>query len=355
MHYYQFNIADYQSHTKHLTPIEDICYRRLLDWQYMHEKPIPTDIKSLCRVIMLRDYQEDVEQILIEFFVLTDDGWINNRAFEEIDQFLIHDEENRSREENEKERKRRHREERKELFSDLREKGIIPKWDISIEQLRDLHKQNCKSSATPNKHTNNDTVVSQDQTCDAPVTSPVCPRDEPGTAITINHKPITTNQEPRTINHKPTYVDSGSNEPSSTNLSGVVAKKSDITPVKKPEEPITRQTWKAYAEAYFIRYGADPVRNATVTGQLAQFVKRIGQDESPHVASFFVHHNNQFYVQKMHTVGLLLADAEKLRTEWATKRTVTNTQARQIDRKQNTVEVFNQLIDEQRVAKNARN
>ena len=87
MHYYQFNISDYQSHTKHLTPIEDICYRRLLDWQYLHEKPIPDDIKSICRLLMLRDYQEDVEQILNEFFVLTEDGWINDRAFEEVQKF----------------------------------------------------------------------------------------------------------------------------------------------------------------------------------------------------------------------------------------------------------------------------
>lgn len=87
MHYYQFNISDYQSHTKHLTPIEDICYRRLLDWQYMHEKPISTDINSVCRLLMLRDYPTDVEQVLSEFFTLTDDGWINNRAIDEIQHF----------------------------------------------------------------------------------------------------------------------------------------------------------------------------------------------------------------------------------------------------------------------------
>lgn len=87
MHYYQFNIADYQSHTKHLTPIEDICYRRLLDWQYMHEKPITTDINCVCRLLMLKEYSTDVEQVLNEFFILTEDGWINSRAFEEILKF----------------------------------------------------------------------------------------------------------------------------------------------------------------------------------------------------------------------------------------------------------------------------
>lgn len=110
----------------------------------------------------------------------------------------------------------------------------------------------------------------------------------------------------------------------------------------------SHETWAAYSNAYFSRYGTEPVRNATVNAQISSFIKRIGFDESPHVASFFVHHNNQFYVQKMHTVGLLLADAEKLRTEWATKKTVTNTQARQADKKQSNANVFNQLIDEYR-------
>ena len=87
MHYYQFNIGDYSSHTKHLTPIEDICYRRLLDWYYLHEKPIPKDIKSVARMIMLNDCATDVEQVLNEFFQLTKNGWINQRADKEIEAY----------------------------------------------------------------------------------------------------------------------------------------------------------------------------------------------------------------------------------------------------------------------------
>lgn len=87
MHYYQFNIGDYSSHTKHLTPIEDICYRRLLDWYYLHEKPIPKDIKSVARMIMLNECETDVEQVLNEFFQLTKNGWINQRADKEIESY----------------------------------------------------------------------------------------------------------------------------------------------------------------------------------------------------------------------------------------------------------------------------
>lgn len=110
----------------------------------------------------------------------------------------------------------------------------------------------------------------------------------------------------------------------------------------------SHETWQAYSDAYERRYKAKPVRNATVNGQISSFIKRIGFDESPHVAEFYVYHNNQFYVQKMHTVGLLLADAEKLRTEWATKNTMTSTQARQADETQARGNIFNKLIEEVR-------
>lgn len=108
----------------------------------------------------------------------------------------------------------------------------------------------------------------------------------------------------------------------------------------------SHETWQAYSDAYERRYKAKPVRNATVNGQISSFIKRIGYDEAPHVAEFYVYHNNSFYVQKMHTVGLLLADAEKLRTEWATKTTVTQTQARQADETQARGNVWNKLIEE---------
>jgi len=35
MHYYQFNIGDYASHTRHLSDLEDLAYRRLLDAYYL--------------------------------------------------------------------------------------------------------------------------------------------------------------------------------------------------------------------------------------------------------------------------------------------------------------------------------
>ena len=93
-----------------------------------------------------------------------------------------------------------------------------------------------------------------------------------------------------------------------------------------------RETWKAYGLAYFDRYGTDPVINAKVRSQVRQFVQRIPRAEAPEVASFYVRHVDAFYVRKGHDFGQALADAEKLRMEWATNQQITGTKARQNER-----------------------
>lgn len=84
MHYYQFNIGDYQSHTSHLSEIEDLVYRRLLDWYYLHETPIPLDESEVSRQIRMRSHTESIAIVLQEYFERTDDGWIHHRANKEI-------------------------------------------------------------------------------------------------------------------------------------------------------------------------------------------------------------------------------------------------------------------------------
>lgn len=93
-------------------------------------------------------------------------------------------------------------------------------------------------------------------------------------------------------------------------------------------------TWQSYCDAYFIRYQAEPVRNAKVNSQIKGFVQRIGYIESPAVAAHFVENNSAFYLQRMHSTDILLKDAEKLRTEWATGKVMTATRAKQIDQTQ---------------------
>lgn len=130
---------------------------------------------------------------------------------------------------------------------------------------------------------------------------------------------------------------------------GCAAASDDAPPKKssaaKPESK-TAGIWSAYAFAYQDQYHVEPVRNAKVNGQLSQVIDRIGAEEAPHVAAFYVRHKNAFYVRKMHSVDALLSDCEKLRTEWATQTQMTQTKAMQADKTQTNFDAFAPLIAE---------
>ena len=84
MHYYQFNIGDYSSHTRHLSLMEDLAYRRLLELYYLHERPFGDCYATVARLIGMSEHQKEVETVLIEFFEHIDGYFINPRADEEI-------------------------------------------------------------------------------------------------------------------------------------------------------------------------------------------------------------------------------------------------------------------------------
>lgn len=102
---------------------------------------------------------------------------------------------------------------------------------------------------------------------------------------------------------------------------------------KGPSSSKTTHTWEAYATAYRERYGAAPVRNAKVNGILSRFVERLGEEEAPQVATFYLTHNRPFYVSARHATDLLLRDAEGLRTEWVTGTKATTLEARSAEQR----------------------
>jgi len=140
MHYYQFNIGDYKSHTSGLSIIEDIAYRRLLDIYYLNERPFSGCSTDVAREIGMREYAGEVEYVLSKFFTQKGSGdWENKRAKKEI--------------ENYRKKKRLASAAGRASGKARRSKGSERTFD----------------SVQP----------------------------------TINHKPLTSNQEPRTENHEP--------------------------------------------------------------------------------------------------------------------------------------------------------
>jgi uncharacterized protein YdaU (DUF1376 family) len=87
MHYYQFNIGDYQSHTSHLSETEDLAYRRMLDWCYLHEKPLQVDPEEISRLVRMRTHSESIAIVLQEFFVNQNEGWFSERVNKEIQHY----------------------------------------------------------------------------------------------------------------------------------------------------------------------------------------------------------------------------------------------------------------------------
>ena len=120
-----------------------------------------------------------------------------------------------------------------------------------------------------------------------------------------------------------------SQTPSTVSASGKQPRKRGRKPASESK---TAAVWEAYGSAYRERYGADHPRNAKVNGQMARFVDRLGADEAPAVARAYLANRNSLYVASKHCTDLLLRDAEKLRTEWATGNVTHQRDAREADR-----------------------
>ncbi len=151
----------------------------------------------------------------------------------------------------------------------------------------------------------------------------------------------TTTEQSAINNHKP-------NQPNLTNLN-----QPDLTKPTSPSKaasPLatvdTTSTWDAYSEEYKSRYGVLPIRNAKVNSCLKSFMSRVPEKEAPDIASFYVRHPGAYYVSRGHPVELLLRDAEKIRTEWASNRPITQKQAQQSDGKAARGQIWQELIDE---------
>jgi uncharacterized protein YdaU (DUF1376 family) len=144
MHYYQFNIADWNLSTAHLSVEEEAVYFRLVNFYYDTETPISLDNPSVLRRLRLANHSETVGLILAEYFVETDKGWEHTRCSNEIKKYRKYTQRQRSN----------------------GAKGGRPRTQRATE----------KPSGNP--------TVSQ---------------NEPKITLTTNHKPLTTNQEPLTI------------------------------------------------------------------------------------------------------------------------------------------------------------
>jgi len=162
MHFYKFHIGDYMSHTRHLSLLEDLAYRRLLDFYFLHEQPIKH--RDAARQIGMREHEEDVLTVLNEFFLSTDDGFVNPRANKEIQEYKAH--------------------------QGTSAYGAFIRDNQSLKSVvqKDVYIQHFTNGTL-------DTYINTLRTQDVPIMSTSSIHD-----ATINHKPLTTNHKPKREN-----------------------------------------------------------------------------------------------------------------------------------------------------------
>lgn len=129
----------------------------------------------------------------------------------------------------------------------------------------------------------------------------------------------------------------------STTCTAVVT--ADAPKKKKEVSPETKAkrlaTWANYSNAFFNRYGTEPIRDAKANTAVCRLVDSLGDEAAP-VAAFYLSHNGAWYVQHSHSIEYLAKDAAALRTQWATSRPVTGRDARQTEKMGNDT-ISNQI------------
>lgn len=288
MHYFKLNIGDYAKKAGRLSMLQHGSYTLLMQSCYDREQFPTLDEAIEWTWASTTDEIEAVTFVLRKFFTLENGVYVQQRIREEIAEYQNKANTNKR----------------------IAIKRETVRAENRTERARDVNESPTNQHESPPNHK----------------------------PITINQEPVTKNQEPKTMNQEPKAL--VPSEPKAKATSKTKSKTFDGGQAPSP----TAEIWDSYSNAYFARYSVEPVRNATVNGMLANFLKRLGAQESPGVAAWYVASNKAWYVQKSHAVSDMVRDAEGLRTEWATQTSRTQTNARMTDQTASNGEVFKGLL-----------
>lgn len=139
MHYYKFHIGDYRRRAANLSLLEHGIYRQLIDEYHLTEEPLTGDFDRLCWSVGARSEDERVavQRILDFFFKKTKKGWQHDVCEEQVQEY-------------------------------------------KAKALK--NKENGKKGGRPKNNPEKTQSVS---------------KQNPKETLTNNHKPLTTNQEPK--------------------------------------------------------------------------------------------------------------------------------------------------------------
>ena len=221
MHFYNFNIADFNNSTRHLSLPERAIYRDLIDMYYHNEQAIDSsDMNKLARRLLCTtpEYLEMLEYILDEYFVKRGKRHHHHRIDKELKNYKF---KNGNADSNGKrnavtndvtqgvtpsndgcnvtcndddapmtaaERTRKSRQDKRNMINDLTNMGVSVDKGIGTAALRELHAKHIDAIKQCNaSNVTNDVTPSNDD-CNA--------GNAKNAAITKNHELLTNNHKP---------------------------------------------------------------------------------------------------------------------------------------------------------------
>lgn len=117
----------------------------------------------------------------------------------------------------------------------------------------------------------------------------------------------------------------------------------NIPDTSKKEKLLEKENNKKIKDAYFnafrLRYGVEPVSNATFNSQVSSLRKKLGVDDSISVVEFYLKHNDSFYLKNTHSFGYCLSNAETLRTQMLRGKPITSQDVRNFEKTQNAIQL----------------
>lgn len=103
-------------------------------------------------------------------------------------------------------------------------------------------------------------------------------------------------------------------------------------PRKNADKFENKIVWDYYFNAYRIRYGVDPLRNAQINSQVSQLRKKLGVEDACKVIEFYLKHNDSWYLKNTHSFGLCLKNAETLRTQMLRGQAITQVEVKRFEK-----------------------
>lgn len=183
-----------------------------------------------------------------------------------------------------------------------------------------------------------------------PRRSVATPAEEPSenqlTAIQMDNAPY--KNQLNQLSSSSTSPSSSSSSSASPSASTSTSKKKDL--VVEPSAPRLAKVngvgvWKAYSEAYEKRWGVIPPRHQVNNTLAKRVAEKLGMEDGPKVAEFYLTHNDRFYLSTKHALNILLRDADKLYTEWKLGRASTYDDAIRGERRASNVNAARDFME----------